>query len=71
MKKKNNEKTIAAVEMICKTYADSLDDKSGILHNNLVAVIADSKLPIAHALLVVKMLEKELIDQAFSRYLGA
>ena len=49
-------------------YAKQLDDCMADLHNRLAAFIAETKIPLPMILLVLKMLEKEVVDQAFKQY---
>ena len=52
-------------------YEAYLEDQMGHLHNRFVAFIAESRLPLPQALLVIKVLEAEIMEQAAKKYLGA
>lgn len=47
-----------------------ITDEMGELHNNFVAIISASKIPLPHVSLVLDMLKRETIEQAFKKYLG-
>jgi hypothetical protein len=51
-------------------YAAQIDDSMADLHNRLAAFIAEVKIPLPMIMLVLKMLEKEVVDQAYKQYLG-
>ena len=48
-----------------------LEDQMGHLHNRFVAFIAESRLPLPQALLVIETLKAEIMEQAAKKYLGA
>ena len=60
----------AALKRVALVYENHLNDEMGMLHNRFVAFIAESRLPLPHVLLVLKMLESETIDQAKKKYIG-
>lgn len=52
-------------------YEAHLEDQMGHLHNRFVAFIAESRLPLPQALLVIETLKAEIMEQAVKKYLGA
>ena len=51
-------------------YQSQLDESMGQLHNQFVTYISSSRIPLPQVLIVLEMLVKETIDQAFQKYLG-
>lgn len=64
------EEKAVALDKIRHAYEAHLTDEMGNLHNRFVAFIAESRLPLPQALLVIKMLEVEVMDQARKKYMG-
>ena len=64
------EKQQAIMEKIGEAYIAQLDDLMGHLHNQFVAFISESKVPLPHVALVLQILQKEIVDQAMHKYLG-
>lgn len=60
----------AAKAHLHQVYENHLDDTMGHLNNRIVAYIAESRLPLPQALLVIRMVEAQLIRQAEKKYLG-
>ena len=60
-----------ALRMMGESYEAKLEKDMGQLHNQFVVFISASKLPLPQTLLVLQMLVKETIDQAYGKYLGA
>ena len=60
-----------ALRMMSESYEAKLEKDMGQLHNQFVAFISTAKLPLPQTLLVLQMLVKETIDQAYGKYLGA
>lgn len=48
----------------------ALVDEMGQLHNQFVSFISAAQLPLTHVSVVLAMLQRETLDQAFKRYLG-
>jgi hypothetical protein len=68
-RKKTETQVVVADEAL--RYEAYLEDQMGHLHNRFVAFISESRLPLPQALLVIKMLEAEIMEQASKKYLGA
>lgn len=51
-------------------YDQRLDDEMGKLHNQFVGFISVANIPIPQVLLVLEILKKETLEQAYKRYLG-
>lgn len=60
-----------ALEAVRGLYESYLDDEMGNLHNQFVAFISESKLPLPQVLIVLKILEAETIEIARHKYMGA
>lgn len=60
-----------ALRMMGESYEAKLEKDMGQLHNQFVAFISTAKLPLPQTLLVLQMLVRETIDQAYGKYLGA
>ena len=70
-KKKPDEKTHQELmQKVSGLYDKKLDDEMGKLHNQFVGFISAAELPIPQVLLVLEMLKKETVDQAYRKYLG-
>jgi hypothetical protein len=59
-----------ALAELSQAYETHLEDAMGHLYNRFVAYIAESRLPLPQALLVLKMVEQEVMIQARQRYMG-
>ena len=55
---------------LSQAYDQKLEDDMGKLHNQFVGFISASKLPLPQVLLVLQILIRETIDQAFMKYMG-
>jgi len=64
------EKAIALAKLKI-VYEEHLNDEMANLHNRFVAFISESRLPLPQALMVIKMLEAEIMDQARLKYMGS
>jgi hypothetical protein len=53
-----------------EAYADKLDEEMGKLHNQFVAFISASQLPLPQVSLVLMMVMSEVVEQARKRYMG-
>ncbi len=60
----------AAKAHLQEVYVNYLDETMGHLNNRIIAYIAESRLPLPQALLVIRMVEAQLIKQAENKYLG-
>ena len=49
---------------------DAIVDAMGKLHNQMVSFIATAKIPLPHVVMVLEMLKRETLDQAYKQYLG-
>ena len=58
-----------ALKMMSESYETKLEKDMGQLHNQFVAFISTAKLPLPQVLLVLQILVKETIDQAYGKYL--
>jgi len=64
------EKKEAILNALSKEYDARLTDQMGNLHNQFVAFIAAANVPLPQTLLVLQMLVKETVEQAYKQYLG-
>jgi hypothetical protein len=64
------DKQKAIMDALGDAYSMKLEEEMGQLHNQFVAFISASRLPLPQALLVIEMIRKELIDQAYKKFLG-
>ena len=60
----------AMAQALRAEYEAELVSKMGDLHNRFVAFISSAQIPLPQVLLVLKMLERETLDQAHKIYLG-
>ena len=60
----------ALLQAMAEEYQARLDDEMGTLHNRFVLFIAAAQIPLPQVLLVLKMVEREIIDQSIKQYLG-
>jgi hypothetical protein len=51
-------------------YEKHLEDSMAHLHNQFVAFVSESRLPLPQVLLVLEMLVIQTIEQARKKYLG-
>ena len=58
------------IEAMNKMHQEYLDESMGTLHNQFVAFISAAKIPLPNALLVLKIVEREIVDQAIAQYMG-
>lgn len=65
-----DDRQAAIAEALREDYEVRLADAMGTLHNQFVAFIASARLPLPHVLMVLKMLERETLDQAYKDFLG-
>ena len=49
---------------------DEIAEAMGQLHNQFVSYVAAANIPLPHVVLVLDMLKRETIDQAYKQYLG-
>lgn len=59
-----------ALNEVRKFYEARTEDEMGNLHNRFVSFIAESRVPLAQVLLVLKILEAETIEIARQKFLG-
>ncbi len=64
------EKQAALMQELAKAYSIQLDEEMGNLHNQFVAFISAASVPLPQVLLVLEILLKETIEQAYHKYLG-
>ena len=64
----DRQKVMAAA--LREDYEVHLADEMGRLHNQFVAFIATARLPLPHVLMVLDMLKRETLDQAYKDFLG-
>ena len=67
--KEATEQQAIALRMMSVSYETKLEQDMGQLHNQFVAFIASAKLPLPQVLLVLQILIKETVDQAYGKYL--
>ena len=60
----------AAVLKLARIYEDNLETMMARLHNQFVAFISESRLPLPQVLLVLQMLVAETVKQANRKFLG-
>lgn len=65
------EKTAALTHALRAEYEAGLSDEMGKLHNQFVAFIAGAQIPLPQVLLVLELLKRETLDQAYRDYLGS
>jgi len=53
-----------------KRYEEYIGDKTGLLHNQFVAFISESKIPLNLCLLVLELLLDEVKEQLRKQHLG-
>jgi hypothetical protein len=58
------------LDRLSAKYDAHLADQMGHLHNRFVAFIAESRLPLTHVLMALRLLERELLDISAKQYLG-
>lgn len=58
------------MEELNSAYLNALDTEMGQLHNQFVAFISASKLPLPQVSLVLEILLRETIDHAIQKYIG-
>ncbi len=56
--------------IFAEAYEAELDERTGQFHNQLVVLVASSKLPLTSVMLVLQMLMVETVEQAKGKYLG-
>lgn len=61
----------ALLQQLGEAYHQFLDDNMGLLHNQFVGFIAESRLPLPQVTLVLEMLLLEVKLQARKKYLGS
>ena len=64
------EKQQTILNAMHELYLKTLEESMGQLHNQFVAFISESKLPLPQVTLVLQMLLKEATEQAFKKYMG-
>jgi len=64
------EKQQLMMQVLSDAYSAKLDSDMEKLHNQFVAFISAAKLPLPQTLLVLQILVKETIDEAYKKYLG-
>lgn len=58
------------VRAIVDDFQTQVEEQMGHLHNQFVAFISESRVPLPQVVMVLQMLLKEAADQAFAKYLG-
>ena len=53
-----------------KRYEEYIEDEAGKLHNQIITLISQNKIPLIQALLVLEVLIEETKRKCFERYLG-
>lgn len=64
------EKKAAVAQALGDEYSAQLDERMGHLHNQFVAFVAASELPLPQVLLVLEILVAETVAQATAKYMG-
>lgn len=59
-----------ALDQVRKIYEEHLTDEMGKLHNQFVAFVSESRLPLPQVLIVLEMLKAETIEIARQKYMG-
>ena len=71
---KKQSKETAKAEALLKQFEQDFDktltDRMGHLHNQFVAFISESRLPITHVITVLNILLYEANEQAKQKYIG-
>lgn len=65
------EKQEIIMKELSTAYLNSLDTEMGKLHNQFVAFISSSKLPLPQVALVLEILLRETVDHAMKKYIGS
>lgn len=63
------ERTAEMARMMRTEYENSLSDEMSQLHNQFIAFIVATQVPLPHVLMVLEMLKAETLDQARKDYL--
>lgn len=58
------------VGAIVARYDEQKEDRMGNLHNQLVAFLSASQLPLVEMLMAIEIVKLELVEQARQKYLG-
>ena len=59
-----------ALDQVRKIYEEQLTDEMGKLHNQFVAFISESRVPLPQVLIVLEILKAETIEIARHKYMG-
>lgn len=68
--KQSIEQQQAILNHLSQEYDLTLDDQMGQLYNQFVVYISSAKIPMTHVLLVLELLKKDTIEQAYRKYVG-
>lgn len=53
-----------------KRYNEYITDQAGTLHNQIVAFVSESKIPLVQVMLVLEMLLEECKKGCYEKYIG-
>lgn len=65
-----SEKQAAVMQALRESYSAKLDEEMGWLYNQFVAFVSAAKVPLPNVILVLEMLKKDVVNQAFKKHLG-
>lgn len=60
----------SALDALKAAYDQRTKDTIEVLHNNIVNAINESKLPIAHIITTLALVQRETLDMAMERFAG-
>ena len=70
IEEENKAAQMAALKQMADAWEQRMDDQMAELHNRFVGFISEARLPIPQVLVVLELLVKETLDQAYQSYLG-
>lgn len=65
-----SKKQSAVMQALGDSYSETLDKEMGRLYNQFVAFISTAKIPLPNVILVLEMLKRDAVEQAFCKYVG-
>ena len=64
----SKDKAAALLKQFEAQFDETLNDRMGHLHNQIVGFVSESRLPITHVITVLQMLLSEANEQAFKKF---
>ena len=65
----SKDKAAALLRQFEIQFDETLNDRMGFLHNQMVGFVAESRLPITHVITVLQMLLSEATEQAKQKFM--